>query len=104
MKKIVFVFCIAVYLIFVTSVITSAYASSLPKVVACTSYGVGVAGHTVASGLGEAISKLTPMQWRVEPYGTDIERLAPLKYQESEFSLTHYLCARDVKIARACRS
>lgn len=88
MKRMVLVFCLAVFLILASSVITFTYASSLPKVVACTSYGVGVAGHTVASGLGEAISKLTPMQWRVEPYGTDIERLAPLKYQESEFTLT----------------
>ncbi len=62
-------------------------AKNLPKVVACTSYGVGVAGHTVASGLGEAVSQLTPMSWRVEPYGTGIERLAPLKYEETEFTL-----------------
>jgi len=65
----------------------AAGAAKLPKVIACTSYGVGVAGHTVASGLGEAVNKLSPMQWRVEPYGTGIERLAPLKYEETEFTL-----------------
>ena len=62
-------------------------AKGLPKVVACTSYGVGVAGHTVASGLGEAVTQRSPMSWRVEPYGTGIERLAPLKYEETEFTL-----------------
>jgi TRAP transporter TAXI family solute receptor len=65
----------------------AASAAKLPKVIACTSYGVGVAGHTVASGLGEAVNKQSPMQWRVEPYGTGIERLAPLKYKETEFTL-----------------
>jgi hypothetical protein len=88
MRKIKFMFSIGIAFIFTIPLITSAYASSLPKVIACTSYGVGVAGHTVASGLGEAVNKLTPIQWRVEPYGTDIERLAPLKYKESEFTLT----------------
>lgn len=68
-------------------VVPEAAAEELPKVVACTSYGVGVAGHTVASGLGEAVGKLTPMQWRVEPYGTGIEQLAPLKFKETEFTL-----------------
>ncbi|MFC1580217.1 TAXI family TRAP transporter solute-binding subunit [Thermodesulfobacteriota bacterium] len=66
---------------------TQGHAGKLPKVVACTSYGVGVAGHTVASGLGEAVAKKTSMKWRVEPYGTGIERLAPLKYKETEFTL-----------------
>jgi uncharacterized protein len=88
MRKTTRIFVICLTLIATAAVTVPAQSAPLPKVVACTSYGVGVAGHTVASGLGEAISKLTPMQWRVEPYGTDIERLAPLKYQESEFTLT----------------
>ena len=75
-------------------------AGDLPKVVACTSYGVGVAGHTVASGLGEAVTQRTPMSWRVEPYGTGIERLAPLKYEETEFTLvtnvTAFLAAQGL--------
>ncbi len=50
-----------------------AYSAKLPKVIACTSYGVGAAGYTVASGLGEAVNNLTPMKWRVEPYGTGLE-------------------------------
>ncbi|MBU2645924.1 TAXI family TRAP transporter solute-binding subunit [bacterium] len=66
---------------------TAGYSAKLPNVVACTSYGVGVAGYTVASGLGEAVNKLTPMKWRVEPYGTGIERIAPLKSKETEFTL-----------------
>jgi len=73
--------------VFLVIGIITVCAAKMPKIVACTSYGVGVAGHTVASGLGEAVSKLTPMQWRVEPYGTGIERLAPLKGQETEFTL-----------------
>jgi hypothetical protein len=75
-------------------------AKDLPKVVACTSYGVGVAGHTVASGLGEAVNQRTSMKWRVEPYGTGIERLAPLKYEETEFTLitnvTAFLASRGL--------
>lgn len=75
-----------------------AHAKQLPKVIACTSYGVGVAGHTVASGLGEAVTQRSPMSWRVEPYGTGIERLAPLKYKETEFTLitsvTAYLASQ----------
>ncbi len=88
MKKIACIWCFGVAFSLGMAVFPAAYASSLPKVIACTSYGVGVAGHTVASGLGEAVNKLTPMQWRVEPYGTDVERLTPLKYEESEFTLT----------------
>ncbi len=77
-----------------------AHAERLPKVIACTSYGVGVAGHTVASGLGEAVTQRSPMSWRVEPYGTGIERLAPLKYEETEFTLitnvTAYLASEGL--------
>lgn len=101
MKRRMFMGMIVFLFVGVSSLATSnANAGELPKVVSCTSYGVGVAGHTVASGLGEAISQLTAMQWRVEPYGTGIERLAPLKYKETEFTLitnvTSYLASRGL--------
>lgn len=84
-EKTVLVVCLAGLLII--PCLRDVSAGGLPKVVACTSYGVGVAGHTVASGLGEAVARGTTMKWRVEPYGTGIERLAPLKYKETEFTL-----------------
>jgi len=76
-----------VYCVLFLGLSAPAYSAKLPKVVACTSYGVGAAGYTVASGLGEAVNKLTPMKWRVEPYGTGIERIAPLKFKQTEFTL-----------------
>ena len=92
MKKKLLSMGIAVMVLFSVSVcamnaVGTAEAAKLPKVITCTSYGVGVAGHTVASGLGEAVSRVSPMQWRVEPYGTGSERVAPLKYKETEFTL-----------------
>jgi len=39
------------------------------------------------SGISEAINRLTPMKARVEPYGTDMERVIPLKKKESEIAL-----------------
>jgi uncharacterized protein len=74
-------------IVFFFGLSASGYCAKLPKIIACTSYGVGVAGYTVASGLGEAVNKLTPMKWRVEPYGTGVERIAPLRAKETEFTL-----------------
>ena len=78
---------VVVSMVFFLGFAIPGYSAKLPKVIACTSYGVGAAGYTVASGLGEAVNNLTPMKWRVEPYGTGIERLAPLKGEQTEFTL-----------------
>lgn len=65
----------------------SVFASELPKMITFTSYKVGSFGYTAISGFREAIEQLTTMKVRVEPYGTDVARLLPLKMGESELTM-----------------
>ena len=65
----------------------TASAGELPKMITFTSYKVGSLGYTITSGFREAIEKKTPMKVRVEPYGTDVARLLPLKTGESELGI-----------------
>jgi len=67
--------------------IPQASAKDLPKLITFTSYKVGSLGYTITSGFREAIEKKTPMKVRVEPYGTDVSRMLPLKNGESEIGL-----------------
>lgn len=67
--------------------ISSATAGDLPQMITFTSYKAGSFGYTATSGFREAIEQLTPMKVRVEPYGTDIARILPLKMGESELTL-----------------
>lgn len=62
----------------------------LPKLISITAYKVGAAGYVFTSGLAEAITQLTDMEVRVEPGGTDAERLEPVRTKISEFTVvTH---------------
>jgi TRAP transporter TAXI family solute receptor len=65
----------------------SASAKDLPKLITITSYKVGSLGYTITSGFREAIEQKSPMKVRVEPYGTDVSRMLPLKTKESEIVL-----------------
>ncbi|MBU2548207.1 MAG: TAXI family TRAP transporter solute-binding subunit [Proteobacteria bacterium] len=65
----------------------AASAADLPKMITFTSYTVGSLGYTITSGFREAIEKKTTMKVRVEPYGTDVARLLPLKTGESEIGI-----------------
>lgn len=67
--------------------IPQALAKDLPKLITFTSYKVGSLGYTITSGFREAIEKKTPMKVRVEPYGTDVSRMLPLKSGESEIGI-----------------
>ncbi|MEN8243471.1 MAG: TAXI family TRAP transporter solute-binding subunit [Thermodesulfobacteriota bacterium] len=67
--------------------IPQASAEDLPKLITFTSFKVGSLGYTITSGFREAIEKKTPMKVRVEPYGTDVSRILPLKNKESEITL-----------------
>lgn len=67
--------------------IPSASAGELPKLITFTSYKVGSLGYTITSGFREAIEQKTPMKVRVEPYGTDVARVLPLRDKESEVSI-----------------
>jgi TRAP transporter TAXI family solute receptor len=67
--------------------ITSPLAGELPKIITITSYTLGSTGYTMSSGFREGIEKLTPMKVRVEPYGTDVARILPLKNKESELGI-----------------
>jgi len=65
----------------------SSQAKELPKMITFTSYAVGSLGYIITSGLREAVEKITPMKVRVEPYGTDVARILPLKIGEGELCL-----------------
>jgi len=67
--------------------IPPASAKDLPKLITFTSYKVGSLGYTITSGFREAIEQKTPMKVRVEPYGTDVARVMPLRQKESELSI-----------------
>lgn len=62
-------------------------AKDLPKLITITSYKVGSLGYTITSGFREAIEKESSMKVRVEPYGTDVSRMLPLKSNESEVGI-----------------
>jgi len=75
-------FCIA--LIFSGFV---AVGKELPKLISITTFKVGSLGYTITSAFREAVERYTPMKVRVEPYGTDVARILPLKIGESEITL-----------------
>ena len=89
MKKVACVLLLIGFFVvgFLIQPLPSALAGELPKLITFTSYKVGSYGYTAISGFREAIEQLTPMKVRVEPYGTDVARVLPLKMKESELTL-----------------
>lgn len=65
----------------------------LPKLISITSYDVGSAAYVFSSGLAEAITKISGMQVRIEPGGTDTARLTPVRSKASEMTITTHATA-----------
>jgi TRAP transporter TAXI family solute receptor len=61
--------------------------TNLPPVIVITSYNIGTGNYIVCSGIREVIEKFTPMKARVEPYGTEVERVMPLLRKEAHISM-----------------
>ncbi|MFH1122277.1 MAG: TAXI family TRAP transporter solute-binding subunit [Pseudomonadota bacterium] len=59
--------------------------AGMPKVVSITCLGMGTVSNVLASGLGEAILAGSGIQARIEPQGTSVGRITPLRAGEGEF-------------------
>lgn len=78
---------LAATVFFAFSVPLTVVAEDLPKVFSITTFKVGSLGYTITSAFREAVEKYTPMKVRVEPYGTEVARMLPLKRGEAEITL-----------------
>ncbi len=65
----------------------------LPKLITITSYDVGSAAYVFTSGLAEATTKISGIQVRVEPGGTDTARLAPVRSKTSDMTVVTHATA-----------
>jgi len=89
MRKVVGVLISAFLVVFVLSAggMPLGYAKDLPKIISITSFKVGSLGYTITSAFREAVERYTPMKVRVEPHGTEVTRLLPLKNGEAELAI-----------------
>ncbi len=72
---------------------SAAETKPLPKMISITTYGVGTAGYVFSSGLAEAITKISGIQVRIEPTGTDASRTMPVRSRNAEFSIATHATA-----------
>ena len=57
---------------------TVAVAEDLPKTMVWSSYDLGSAGHTEATGMANALQNSYPVRIRIVPSGTSIGRMLPM--------------------------
>ena len=66
---------------------STCYAKELPKVISITCFKVGSLGFTITSAFREVVERNTPMKMRVEPHGTEVSRILPLRNGEAELTI-----------------
>jgi len=78
--------CICLICVLAVLPFMTAYAKPLPKLITMTGFTAGTSGYAIASGVREAVDRLTPMKMRLESYGSDRARIIPLRNKESELT------------------
>ena len=84
-KSVIIVLCVLSLLVF-----GSKPSMAKPKVikeVSITTYGVGSQVFVFSAGISEGVQKVSGIQTRIIPSGTDVGRVLPLRAQEVEFSI-----------------
>lgn len=75
--------------------------TALPKLISISTYEVGSNGYLESSGMRAAVEQSTPMLLRIEPYDSDLTRMAPLRNGKTEFinctSVTAYWVTQGIE-------